>query len=88
MANHKAALKSIRQDAKRHERNKAACSQVKTAMKDVLSKVEAKQAQEAREALKSTIRIIDKACTKGILHKNNAARKKSNLTIKVNSLTA
>ena len=88
MANHKAALKSIRQDAKRQERNRANKSKVKTVIKNVLKSVEEKQVQEAQAALKTAIRTIDKACTKGVLHKNNAARKKSHLTVKVNSLSA
>lgn len=86
MANHKSALKSIRQDAKRHARNKAISSSVKTAVKDVLVKVEEKNTAEAQAALNKAVRVIDKACTKGVLHKNNAARKKSRLTTKINSL--
>ncbi len=88
MANHKAALKSIRQDAKRYVRNRATNSKVKTVVKGVLKAVEDKQGQEAKDALKTAIRVIDKACTKGVLHKNNAAHKKSRLMKKVNTLAA
>jgi small subunit ribosomal protein S20 len=88
LANHKAALKSIRQDAKRYARNRAINSRVKTAVKGVLKAVEGRQEQEARAALKTAICVVDKACTKGVLHKNNAARKKSRLMKKVNSLAA
>ena len=88
MANHKAALKSIRQDAKRYVRNRATNSQVKTVVKGVLKAVDDKQGQEAEDALKTAISVIDKACTKGVLHKNNAAHKKSRLMKKVNSLAA
>ncbi|MBI5787274.1 MAG: 30S ribosomal protein S20 [Candidatus Schekmanbacteria bacterium] len=86
MANHKAALKSLRQDEKRHERNKMVKTQVKTVAKKVLNAVEAKNLDEAKSALHTAIRTIDKACSKGVIHKNNAARKKSRLSVRVNSI--
>ena len=48
--------------------------------------VEAGQAEAAKEALVQATSVIDKAASKGVIHKNTAARKKSNLTAKVNAL--
>ena len=88
MAHHKAALKSIRQDKKRNPRNAARKSELKTRIKKVLAAVEEKDAGNAQKALAEAIPTIDRSCRKGIIHKNNAARKKSRLTKKVQALSA
>ena len=86
MAQHRSALKSIRQDKKRHERNVARKSELKTRIKKVLSAVDKKDTEKSQKALAEVIPVIDQSCQKGIIHKNNAARKKSRLTKKVHSL--
>jgi len=83
---HKSAAKRLRQERVRYQRNKARKSQLKTAIKKVLKEIEAKNITGAQEALKQAIPVIDKMCSKGLIHKNNAARKKSRLTRKVNAL--
>lgn len=88
MAQHKAAIKSIRQDKKRNHRNAARKSELKTRIKKVLSAVEEKDAKKAQQCLAEAIPTIDRYCGKGIIHKNNAARKKSKLTKKVQALSA
>ena len=88
MAHHKAAIKSIRQDKKRNTRNVARKSELKTRIKKVLSAVEEKDAEKAKLSLAEAIPAIDRFCGKGIIHKNNAARKKSKLTKKVRALSA
>ncbi len=87
MATHKSAEKRIRQTEKRQARNAAAKSHVKTRIKRVLSAVEEKSVDTSKEELLTAIKVIDKAASKGVLHKNNAARKVSRLTKKVNSLS-
>lgn len=87
MAHHSAALKSIRQDKRKQERNVALKSELKTRIKRVLKAVEKKDSEESQKALAEVIPIIDRFCQKGILHKNNAARKKSMLTKKVHLIT-
>lgn len=67
-------------------RNVSVKTHVKTRVKSVLAAVEAKDGNESKEALKKAITAIAKASSKGILHKNTAARKISRLTRKVNSL--
>ena len=88
MANIKSAKKRILVIEKKTLRNKMIKSQVKTAVKKVLSAIEAKDAAAAKESLTAAISAIDKAKSKGIFHKNNAARKISRLTKADNRLTA
>jgi len=85
MAHHKSAKKRIRQNARRRIRNQATLSKIKTLMK----KVHATEDKAAAEvALKEAVSFIDKAVSKGRLHKNTAARRKSSLTRHVNKLGA
>lgn len=85
MAHHKSAKKRIRQSDKKRIRNQAALSRMKTLMKKVHS-IEEKAAAEV--TLKEAVSFIDKSVSKGRLHKNTAARRKSSLTKHVNSLKA
>ncbi len=87
MANIKSAKKRILVSSKRAERNKALRSSVKTAIKRVEIAVKKKDADAAKSALAQAVKVIDKACAKGIYHKNNAARKVSRLTLAVNKLS-
>ena len=86
MANIKSAKKRILVNNTKMERNKAIKSGVKTAIKKVDAAVVAKDAEAAKAALLNATSIIDKAATKGVYHKNNAARKKSSMTLKLNQL--
>ncbi|MEA3471694.1 MAG: 30S ribosomal protein S20, partial [Thermodesulfobacteriota bacterium] len=61
-------------------------SSVKTRIKKALETVEGKDLEKSREELYSTAKAISKAASGGVLHKNNAARKISRLTKKVNAL--
>lgn len=86
MANIKSAKKRIDVTATRTARNKAIRSKVKTAIKKVDAAVAANDKAAASEALKAATVEIDKACSKGVYHKNNAARKVSRLATAVNKL--
>lgn len=88
MATHKSAEKRNRQSERRRQRNVSIKSQVKTRVKGVLAAVEAKNPEEAKGKLDTTVKVIARAASKGILHKNNAGRKISRLTKKVNALSA
>ena len=85
MANNKSALKRIKTSAVRTARNRRIKSTVKTAVKNLQETV-AKSPEEARESLVKAQKTLDKAVSKGVLHKNNAARKKSRLAKKINAL--
>ncbi len=88
MANIKSAIKRIRQQEKRRVRNAAVRSTVRTAVKSTRGAIEAKQLDEARQALARTIQLLDKVVTKGVLHRNAAARRKSRLTRQLNAIAA
>ena len=86
MANIKSAKKRILVNRTKAERNKSIRSAVKTSIKKVEAAVAAKDKEAAAAALKVAISTIDKAATKGVYHKNDAARKVSRLAKAVNTL--
>lgn len=86
MANIKSAKKRIKVTAARTERNKAIRSKVKTAIKKVEKAVAGGDKAAATEALRLATVEIEKAQTKGVYHKNNAARKVSRLALAVNNM--
>ena len=83
MANIKSAKKRILTSEKRAAANKAVKSGVKTAVKKVRVAVEANDAAAAAAAFENAKSDIDKAASKGVLHKNTAARKVSRLAAAV-----
>ncbi len=86
MANIKSAKKRILVNQTKAARNKSIRSAVKTAIKKVDAAVANQDAEAAKAALTNAISAIDKAKTKGVYHKNNAARKVSRISKAVNSL--
>jgi len=86
VANIKSAKKRVKVIANKTLLNKMVKSSTKTAIKKVIVAVEAKDKAAAQAALTGAISAIDRAYTKGIFHKNAAARKKSSLTKLVNKL--
>ena len=83
MANIKSAKKRILVNRTKAERNKAIKSGVKTAIKKANAAIDANDAAKA-DAVKVAVKKIDQAAAKGLLHKNNAAHKKSQLVNKLN----
>lgn len=86
MANIKSAKKRILVTETKAARNKAIRSEVKTSIKKVEAACVANDKAAAEAALKSATSIIESACSKGVYHKNNAARKVSRLTKLVNGV--
>ncbi|MCI7067579.1 MAG: 30S ribosomal protein S20 [Butyrivibrio crossotus] len=86
LANIKSAKKRILVNETKAERNKSIRSAIKTYTKKVEAAVEANDKEAAVSALKIASTEIDKACSKGVFHKNNAARKISRLTNLVNAM--
>lgn len=78
MPNIKSAKKRVTLSAKNAEKNKAVRSAIKSAVKKANAAI-ADKAPDAAEAVKAAVKKIDHAATKGLIHKNNAARKKSSL---------
>jgi small subunit ribosomal protein S20 len=80
---HKSAQKRARQTVTRTEYNKHYKAKLKTALKKVLA---AKTREAAEKELKKAVSVLDKAAVKRIIHKNNAANKKSKLTKQVSKM--
>lgn len=88
MANIKSQMKRNRQNDRRNARNRAIRSELKTRQKQALAAAEAGDAAKAEELLVVAQKRIDMAVTKGVLHKNTAARRKARLSAQVRSLLA
>ena len=79
MANIKSAIKRNRQNKKRRLRNRIYRGEARTYIRDARSSIEEENLEEARAATFKAISALDKAAAKGVLHKNNVARRKSRL---------
>ncbi|OSM06789.1 30S ribosomal protein S20 [Magnetofaba australis] len=86
MANHKSALKRIRQTAKRTERNSQAKAHMRTITKRVATAVEAGDVDQAKSSLQDAISVLDLSAKKGIIHKNQASRRVKRLNARVKKM--
>lgn len=86
MANTAQARKRARQSYKQRDHNVAQRSQLRTAIKKVYKAVEAGDQAAARKALEENVSIIDRIADKKIIHKNKAARHKSQLSAAIKSM--
>lgn len=87
MANHKSALKRAKQNEVQRIRNKGYKTKVKKAVKEVRNALTENTPVQAKEALVKAVSHIQKSASKGVIHKNQAARKVSRLTLQVNKLS-
>ena len=86
MPNIKSAKKRARQSEKRRMRNKHQRSGMRTVVKSVVYAIETGEKETAEAALKVAVPVLDKAVTKGLIHKNKAARHKSRLNSRIASM--
>ncbi len=86
MPNIKSSERSVKTDALRRGQNFAVKSATKTVTRKVNDAIAAGKENEAKNLLVDAISTMDKAVAKGVLHKNAAARKKSNLVRKINAM--
>ena len=86
MANIKSQLKRIKTNEKARQRNKAVKSSLKTSIRRFRTAADAGERDVALEALSVASRQLDKAASKGVIHKNQAANKKSAIAKQVASL--
>lgn len=86
MANTKSAKKRIRQNEKRRIRNRDVMSRAKTYLKRARVVIDEGDATASQEAVERAVRELDRAVSKGVLHANNAARRKSRLMARLNSI--
>lgn len=78
----KSALKANRQNVKRRAHNRQLRSRLRTALKAIRARLDAKDLDGAKAALNRTVSIVDKMATRGIIHRNTAARYKSRLAVR------
>lgn len=88
MPNIKSAIKRVKTNEARRLRNASQKSALRTAVKQADQAVLGTDVNAAKEALQLAQKKLDKAVTKGLIHKNAAARKKSRLAQKLNALSA
>jgi small subunit ribosomal protein S20 len=86
VANIKSQIKRNRQSAAAHERNKSVKSALKTAVRKFREAAEAGNTDEAKAAALDAAKRLDKAASKGVIHKNQAANRKSAIHKQVSSL--
>lgn len=80
MPNIKSAEKRVRQNIKRELRNRRTKSMLKTSIRRFEESLQSGDVEEAKVKLNAAVRQIDRAAARGVVHKNNAARKKSRLS--------
>jgi len=88
LANHKSALKRVRQSEIIRVRNMGYKTRVKNAVKEVRTAVAENSTEQAKENLIKAVSIIQKTSSKGVIHKRKASRKISRLTRQVNQLSS
>ena len=86
MPNIKSSKKDVIRSRIANEKNRADNSELKTNMKKFEAALVSGDKAAAEAAYKVAVKSVDQAALKGLLHKNNAARKKSSLTLKLNQL--
>ena len=86
MANIKSQIKRIKQNEKRHQRNKAVKSGLKTAVRKFREAADAGEKDQAIVLGQDAAKKLDKAASKGVIHKNQAANRKSAIAKRASSL--
>ena len=79
VASHASALKAHRQSVTRRDQNRQFRSQLRTALKSIRAAIDAKDLDGAKARLTETVSLVDKLASKGIIHRNAAARYKSRI---------
>jgi small subunit ribosomal protein S20 len=82
------ALRQWKQSETRRARNHAVKAELRTQMKKVLQAVAKKDAPASKTALSEAYKLLDRAVGKGVIHKNNASRRKARLAARVNAVGA
>lgn len=88
MANIKSAKKRARQAEKRRRHNAGLRSMVRTYIKKVINEIATGNKENAQKAYQEAVPVIDRMVSKGIIHKNKAARHKSRLSSQIKDLAA
>ena len=83
MASHESALKAHRQNLKRREHNRQLRTRLRNALRDIRSAIDSEDPTKVKDALRSTISLVDKMAAKKLIHRNTAGRYKSRLASRV-----
>ena len=86
MANHKSSKKRIIRNNKRNEINTNRISRIRTFVKNVENEINSQEKDKANEAFKQAMPEIQRGVSKGLIHKNSAARKLSRLSVRIKSI--
>jgi len=84
LPNLKSAIKRVRSSEKKRLRNRKFRTEARTCVKKARAQIEAGELEEAQKSVAEAVRALDKAAEKGIIHRNNAARRKSRLMSQYN----
>jgi small subunit ribosomal protein S20 len=87
LANTKSAIKRVRSSGKRRLRTRRVRTEARTYIKSARAQIEAGELEAAQKSVAQAVRVLDKAAERGIIHKNNAARRKSRLLRTLNQAT-
>lgn len=87
MANIKSQIKRNKTNLKAQERNRAVKSELKTAVRHARKAIDAGDKEQAAQAVKVATRKLDKAVSKGVIHKNQAANRKSAIASQASHLS-
>lgn len=88
MASHDSALKAHRQNIERRERNRQMRTRLRRALRDIRSAIDTGDAASVKDALRTTISLVDKMAGKGLIHPNTAGRYKSRLATRISKKSA
>jgi small subunit ribosomal protein S20 len=83
LASHDSALKAHRQNVRRREHNRQLRSRLRSALRDIRAAIDAGDPAQVKDALRSTISLVDKMAGKRLIHKNTAGRYKSRMAQRV-----
>ena len=88
MASHDSALKAHRQNIERRERNRQMRTRLRRALRDIRAAIDTGEAASVKDALRTTISLVDKMAGKGLIHRNTAGRYKSRLATRISKKSA
>ena len=88
MASHDSALKAHRQNIERRERNRQMRTRLRRALRDIRAAIDTGDAASVKDALRTTISLVDKMAGKGLIHPNTAGRYKSRLATRISKKSA
>ena len=83
MASHDSALKAHRQNVKHRDHNRQLRTRLRSALRDIRAAIESEDPTQVKDALRSTISLVDKMAAKKLIHRNTAGRYKSRLASRV-----